>query len=433
MRKLDDGSTKLSATFIYTMIQVFVKVCCGLVINKVVAVLLGPSGLALIGQFQNFYSLCVGIASGSIDSGVVKYTAQYKDNQDIRRVYWLNSIYIYLAMSSVVIIIIMLFSDGFSSYFFEGTVPPTTILMLGFTVIFSVLNLFLIAVINGLGNHKLYSIINILISVYVMLSVASGAFFYGVVGVVFFLVIAQSSVFFVTLSIVYRYYRRDFFAFNLSAFRVPVVKKLLSYGLVSFVSGASSAVMLIAVRNFIVDDASLEYAGYWEALWKISIYFVMFGSLPASIYFLPKYAALNSIAMIRESFLQSVRFILPVLMAAGTFIYLFSSLIVKLLFSPDFLLIAPVIGFMLIGDFIKVAGYLVVNIMYAKGFMRQLIAVDIVSNLLMLALVSVLFPLFKLHGLTYSYIIANTLIFLYLMFFYCKLNDRLAVNVTNDA
>jgi PST family polysaccharide transporter len=159
----------------------------------------------------------------------------------------------------------------------------------------------------------------------------------------------------------------------------------------------------------------------------------MFGSLPASIYFLPKYAALNSIAMIRESFLQSVRFILPVLMAAGTFIYLFSSLIVKLLFSPDFLLIAPVIGFMLIGDFIKVAGYLVVNIMYAKGFMRQLIAVDIVSNLLMLALVSVLFPLFKLHGLTYSYIIANTLIFLYLMFFYCKLNDRLAVNVTNDA
>ncbi|MFT4803772.1 MAG: O-antigen/teichoic acid export membrane protein, partial [Psychroserpens sp.] len=50
----------LKATFIWTAAQVLIKVVCGIIMNKVVAVTLGPSGLALIGQFQNFYSLCVG-------------------------------------------------------------------------------------------------------------------------------------------------------------------------------------------------------------------------------------------------------------------------------------------------------------------------------------------------------------------------------------
>ena len=72
----------LIKTSILSFIATAVKFLAGLVINKAVAVYIGPSGLALVGQFQNFTQLVMTAAQGAINSGVPKYTAEYgKDSE----------------------------------------------------------------------------------------------------------------------------------------------------------------------------------------------------------------------------------------------------------------------------------------------------------------------------------------------------------------
>ncbi|MCV5857016.1 O-antigen flippase, partial [Escherichia coli] len=62
----------LVKTSLLSLIATFFKMLSGLVINKVVSVYIGPAGLAVIGQFQNFSQLVQIAAQGAINNGVVK-------------------------------------------------------------------------------------------------------------------------------------------------------------------------------------------------------------------------------------------------------------------------------------------------------------------------------------------------------------------------
>ncbi|TOJ53132.1 hypothetical protein CGI36_25090, partial [Vibrio parahaemolyticus] len=59
----------LLKTSMLSFLATGIKMLSGLVINKAVSVLIGPSGLALIGQLQNSQGLIRAFAQGGINSG----------------------------------------------------------------------------------------------------------------------------------------------------------------------------------------------------------------------------------------------------------------------------------------------------------------------------------------------------------------------------
>lgn len=69
-------------------IAVGVRMLTALGLNKVLAYSVGPSGYAVIGQFQNFVSMLTTFASGAINTGVTKYTAEYSDDEARQRMVW---------------------------------------------------------------------------------------------------------------------------------------------------------------------------------------------------------------------------------------------------------------------------------------------------------------------------------------------------------
>ncbi len=64
-----------------SLIATTVKILSTLVINKAVAFFIGPQGLALIGQFQNFSQLAMISSQAGINNGVVKFIAEYGDDK----------------------------------------------------------------------------------------------------------------------------------------------------------------------------------------------------------------------------------------------------------------------------------------------------------------------------------------------------------------
>ena len=112
-----------------------IKMISAFVINKIVSVYVGPSGLALIGQLQNFSQLATTIADGAISSGVTKYTAEYGEEDRRLPLLFSTAIKISLACSVLVSFGLIIFSSQLSEYFLKTERYSYIFIVFGFTIV----------------------------------------------------------------------------------------------------------------------------------------------------------------------------------------------------------------------------------------------------------------------------------------------------------
>ena len=71
----------LIKTSFYTSISTAITFISGFIVTKVVAIKIGPQGMAYLGQFQNTTSILAMLATGAITTGVIKYLAEHINEQ----------------------------------------------------------------------------------------------------------------------------------------------------------------------------------------------------------------------------------------------------------------------------------------------------------------------------------------------------------------
>ena len=81
---------------------------------------------------------------------------------------------------------------------------------------------------------------------------------------------------------------------SLRSFDFTILKKLSSYSLMALVSSVFGPIVFLAIRTKIITSIGLEKAGFWEAISRISSYYMLFVTTILMIYFLPKLAASKS-------------------------------------------------------------------------------------------------------------------------------------------
>ena len=103
-------ASDLIKVFSFTGLSTLVKLITSYVTVKVVASIIGPSGIALIGQLQNFVAIITTVGAGGINNGVVKYVSEYKDDEDELQKYLRNGLKITIYLSFFVGILLILLS-----------------------------------------------------------------------------------------------------------------------------------------------------------------------------------------------------------------------------------------------------------------------------------------------------------------------------------
>jgi len=80
------------------------RMLSGFIVAKLIAIYAGPSGLAVLGQFQSFVSAVYGVANAPVGNGVVRYTAE-NWNADPNQVlpWWRASLHLVLSICCVII------------------------------------------------------------------------------------------------------------------------------------------------------------------------------------------------------------------------------------------------------------------------------------------------------------------------------------------
>lgn len=395
---------KLLQTTLLNGISVIIKVINSFLLNKILAMYIGPSGYAVIGQFQNFIQLIVNFAGGLINTAVVKYTAEYSTDPSAQQNIWRNAGTLVLILSLLFSFLIVIFQKPLSNYIFHSTEYQSVFMWFGIFLIFFNFNALFLAILNGKKEILKLVIANIIGSIFSLLITGYLAYQYHTLGALIALSIYQSIAFFTTLMLCKK---SDWFQFKylFGELDKEVIIKFGQYALMALVGSLCLPLSQLAIRYILIKELGVTYAGYWEAMSRLSGGYLMLATTTLSVYYIPRMSELKDYDEIKNELLLGYKFILPLAIFCGLIVYILKDGIIKLLYTESFLPMKELFLWQISGDILKVGSWIIVYLMTGKAMTRLFVTTEIVFTTLLIILTYFFIDLFGFKGVSIAYMV----------------------------
>ncbi|WP_433780614.1 O-antigen translocase [Flavobacterium anhuiense] len=401
-------------------LSVALKIGIGLITSKILAVFVGPSGMALVGNLRNFLTSLENISTLGFQNGIVKYTAESEKSRiELQKI--ISTVFIALIGVAILLSIILFCS---ASYWNEKIFGDNTEYLIVFKTLSFVLptyglSIFFIAVINGLGKFKKVISINIIGNIVGLLTSVFLILQFKTTGALMAIVMAPALLFFITFYLVQK--EIQIFQFiKLDVFDFKVLENLSAYSLMTLVSSVFGPFVFLAIRNHIIQDLGIEQAGYWETMTRISSYYLMFVSAILSVYFLPKLSKAQNNQETKSVFLQYYKYILPVFALALAILYFIRFFVIQLLFTKEFLPVTDLFFWQLLGDVFKVCALILGYQFFAKRETLMFILTELFSLSILYFSSLYFIKEFQIEGVVMAYAFENLIYLLVLVFYFRK-------------
>lgn len=403
--------SRLLRVFISSGFTTGIKIISAVVLSKVIALKLGPSGLALIGQLTNFVNVALLLSTGGLGNGIIKYIAEIR-NPGEKNAFVQQSLKLTIGISLVAGLVLIAGCRLFSHVCFDSYQFTYIFLLLGFSIILYAIHNYFLSFLNGMGAYKVYNWINGVTSVSnVVLSIAL-ILFYGLPGALTAVAINQTVSCLISFLFV-RKYLPDAKGFLAVRIEKAWVEKLLSFSVMALVSAATLPLTQIAIRKMIISQHGLEAAGQWEAMIRISYLYLAIIINVMLVYYVPRLSSLQSKRLLEKEVRNGFMFFAPVILILTVTLFLLKDLIINLLLTPAFLPIKEFFPAQLLGDIFKVLSYIYAYMMIAKAFTRAFIVAEISCSAFYILLSGLLIPHFGTIGAIYSYCMTYFLFFVF--------------------
>jgi polysaccharide transporter, PST family len=404
----------LIKTSLLTALSTIARILSGFVITKVIALYAGPSGLAIVGQLQNFNSLVMTFAKGGVTQGIVKYTAEYKTIEKKQKIFS-TSIIISIVSSLLVGVVLIFFSEYFSNLILKNIAYENVFVVFGFTIILFSLNSVLLSVLNGQKELIKLVLANITASIFSLFFTSFLIVQNEIVGALYALVLNQSVVFFITLLFLIKtpWFKMKYFIQGVDK---KSLSKLAKFSLMAITSALTVPVSHLIIRNYIGENLSWDDAGYWQAMWYISSMYLMVITTSLGVYYLPKLSEIKDKKELTLEIISGYKVIMPVVICLAVLIFAFKEYVILIAFSDEFIGMSDLFKWQLIGDVVKIASWLIGYVTLAKAMVKIYISLEILGSLSFVLLSMYCVDTYGLVGITYAYTI-NYIMYLFIMIF----------------
>jgi PST family polysaccharide transporter len=352
--------------FSFTSISSVIKMLTSFISVKIVSLIVGPVGIAFIGQLNNFSSIVNNLSCGGIHSGVTKYIAENKENSLLVNSYISTAFKITLFCSSAIGMILICFHAKLSQLIMLSSSYEYIFIVFGVTIFFYALNNLFISILSGYNEYKKNISVNIATSVVSLIFTIILVFFFKLKGALISIVTFQSVVLFVTLLLI----RKSMWATKASFFSkldLSIVKKYSRYAFMTFTAITILPISQIFLRRYVMVNISAVEAGWWDAMNKISSFILSFLVPFLNVYFLPRISQAKTKIDIRNEIFRVYKIIIPLFSIGIIIIYIFRLFIIKLLFTADFFPMESLFKWQLAGDMIAIPSYFLGYLLIAKS------------------------------------------------------------------
>lgn len=393
----------LIRTSFYTSISTALNFVSAFIVVKVVAVKIGPAGIAFVGQYQNTTAILLVFATAAITMGVVKYLAEHKSDPS-KQTQIINTAFLVVFCTSMAVSIIVMSTSGYlSEAAFKSNDFWLVYFLFGLFIILFSFNALFSAVLNGMKEIKKLTLLNICSSFLGVSFTLLGAYFFGLVGVLLASTAAAIVVF--TMHIIIFKKLGINWKPRLKYWDPKLLKILSAFSLMAVVSGFVVPAMQMLVRDRIILQFSPAEAGYWQAVTKISDYYLGFVTSVLAVYYMPRLSEINNKVELQAEIFKGYKLILPVVGVIALGIWFCKGFIIQLLFTPEFYPMKPLFTYQLLGDFFKIGSWLLAYLMIAKAMTKTFIITEILFSASYVALSYFMISQYGVVGATYSFCI----------------------------
>ncbi|MGL5344139.1 MAG: O-antigen translocase [Plesiomonas sp.] len=395
-----------------TGLLTLLKMAMGFVISKVVAIYTGPTGMAMLGQVQSMVSSLNGIINAPVGSGVVRFTAEYKEQGfNACAPWWRASLQWVLILSAIAIPTGLLLAKPIASWLFQDAtlawVVIATVCVLPLSAIGTLCN----SVINGQQLYRRYvslGMLSAVISGSVMLVMIIMANIKGAL----LAAAIQSALIGVVMLVVNL--RQPWFKFCYwwGAVDSKARKDISGYMLMAITSALTMPVSLIMVRTILIDHVGWEATGQWQAVWKISEVYLGVITMALGTYYLPRLSSLVGVDAIVSEIHKTARIVIPIVVVMALGVYLLRDVAISLLFTDEFRSARDLFGIQLMGDVVKIASWLYAYPMLSRGATKWFVSTEIIFSLSFVALSYLFVSNMGLKGVNVAYLVNYSVYFL---------------------
>ena len=400
-------------------IAVLIKTATMFLLNKLLAIYVGPTGYAAIGQFQNFIQIVTTFAGGAINTAVVKYTAEYHESEYKQRLVWKTAGTIVLIFSLIVAFLILIFQKQLSLYIFRSVEYQSIFIWFATFLILFNLNALFLAILNGKKEILRLVTANIAGSIFSLLITGLLAYKLGLYGALVALSINQSVVFLVTLFLCYK---ANWFklSYLFGGIDKDLSKKFGNYVLMALTSALCVPISQILIRSYISNEFGVQYAGYWEAMIRLSGAYLMLVTTTLGVYYLPRLSELNDFESIKKEIYTGYKFIFPLALVGALAVYSLKDWIIQLLFADSFLPMRELFLWQMIGDSLKIGSWIIAYLMLGQAMTKLFIISEVISSIGLLLFTYICSNIFGFEGIAIGYLINYALYWLILSLFVFK-------------
>ena len=394
----------LVKTSLLNGLAVITKVATALALNKVLAIYVGPAGYAVIGQFQSLLAMVFTFASGGVNTGVTKYTAEFhadpQKQQDVLR----TATSISLLCACVFMALLVIFRKSLAAWTLADMQFSGVIVWLAAALIPMLLNGLLLAILNGRKEIKTYVIANIAGSLITALTAVLLVLKFGLYGVLVAMAISQALACVVTIWLFQRTCQMSWKNF-LGPINPDIARRLGGFALISATSALAVPLAQMLIRDGLANRLGLHGAGLWQALWKISEMHLMLLTTTLSLYFLPRFSEIKEATGLHKEVMKCYRFVLPLVMVSASLIYLLREFFIPVLLTAEFLPLTEVLGWQMLGDVLKISSWVMAYTMISHAQVRIFIITELVFTMLWVVLTLGGASIDGLRGATIGYVL----------------------------
>jgi antigen flippase len=361
--------------------------------TKIFAILLGPSGIGLLGVYNGILSTAVGLAGMGLEYSGTRQVAeaQSSDNGqvivDVRVALWRTGVGLGIGGG----ILLFLLRYQLAGWTLGSEKYATGVGLLSVGVLATVLMNSQKALLNGLRLISRIAAANIV-----------GAAVGTIISIVLILLFAERAI---PLSVV----ALALAALGASAWyvnRIPApsrmpsldgqrkqIVNLLRLGIAVMSAGILSSFTLLIIRSMVVKTMGLDAAGYFQASWGITVTYIgiVLGAMGTDFY--PRLtAAVGEPGLANRIVNEQARVALllsgPLLLG----MLAFAPLAIKFFYTPQFEATIPIFRWQVIGNIFKVAAFPMTYLLLARGLGRLYFFSELTWNVVFLLITWVSLP-----------------------------------------
>ena len=181
----------LKTTTLWSALSTIIRMLAGIISVKFVAYIVGPSGVALIGQLQSFISITNSGANMGMGQGTIKYLSEDRKDKIKHQKIVSSSFFVTVFCSIIISTVILVFYNTIGNYLFKTNDFDFIIIILALSLSFYAVQQILTQVLNGYQEIKKLIVAKIVTSIIGLIFTLLLVYIAGVEGALLALVITQ--------------------------------------------------------------------------------------------------------------------------------------------------------------------------------------------------------------------------------------------------